>query len=122
MLASGVLAEKAGPCASAASDWAWYVLALMDVGDEARIAPRGTVQTRALDDGAVLVNLHSGACFELNSVGFEIWRALEQGRSISEICATLVARYGVDPGVIATDTRTLVGSLVEAGLVEIVRP
>ncbi len=94
---------------------------LPKVGDDARIAPRGIVQARALENGAVLVNMHSGGCFELNPVGFEIWKGLEQGRSVSEICNTLVGKYGVQADVASGDIRSLVDSLIEAGLVEIVR-
>jgi hypothetical protein len=87
-------------------------------GDDARIAPRGAVQVRPLEDGAVLVDMSSGACFELNVVGFEVWKCLGQGQSVTEICATLAGRYNVDPDVIGADVRSLITSLVAAGLVQ----
>jgi hypothetical protein len=90
------------------------------VGDDSRIVPRSSVQARALEDGAVLVDMNSGACFELNLVGFEVWKGLGQGQSASEICATLVGRYRAEPDVIGADVSSLITSLVAAGLVQIV--
>jgi hypothetical protein len=92
----------------------------MRVTDDSRIAPQASVQVRALADGAVLVDMNSGDCFELNAVAFEAWKAIGQVRSISEICATLVGIYRVEPAVIEADVRSLIESLVEARLVRIV--
>jgi Coenzyme PQQ synthesis protein D (PqqD) len=83
---------------------------------DARFSPRPGVESRAFDDGAVLVDITTGACFELNRIGFEVWQALGQGTSISGICETLHDRYGVEPGTLATDIDNLVASLIEARL------
>jgi hypothetical protein len=45
----------------------------MTLPPDARLVPRADVAAREIDDGVVLVNLGSGACFELNRIGFEIW-------------------------------------------------
>jgi hypothetical protein len=82
-----------------------------------RLVPRSGVESRALDDGAVLVDMNSGACFELNQIGFEVWRALHEGNSISGICDTLTKVYVVEPGVLAADVRTLVEALIEARVI-----
>jgi hypothetical protein len=50
---------------------------------DARLVPRPDVAAREINDGAVLVNMGSGACFELNRIGV---RDLE------------AARVGVDGG------------------------
>jgi len=90
------------------------------MGDDDRVVPRSVVQVRALEDGAVLVDISSGACFELNAVGFEVWKGLDRGQSVSEICATLAGRYNLEPDVIGSDVRRLITSLVAAGLVQVV--
>jgi hypothetical protein len=48
----------------------------MTLSPDARLVPRPDVAAREIEDGAVLVNMGSGACFELNRIGFEIWKAL----------------------------------------------
>jgi Coenzyme PQQ synthesis protein D (PqqD) len=80
---------------------------------------RPEVAAREVGDGAVLVNLNSGGCFELNRVGAEIWRLLQQKTTIIDICEGLAGRYPVPPDVLATDARDLINALVRAGLVEV---
>jgi hypothetical protein len=80
--------------------------------------PRPEVAAREIDDGAVLVNMTSGGCFELNRIGSEIWKLLQEKRSLASICDSLSARYPVEPEVLASDVESLIESLVRAGLVE----
>jgi hypothetical protein len=91
----------------------------MPLSVDARVVPRGEVAAREINDGAVLVNMGSGACFELNRVGFEIWKALGPGTTMGAICEALGGRYPVDREVLAADVRGLVEALVGAGLVEV---
>ena len=84
--------------------------------------PRSEVAAREISDGAVLVDMKSGGCFELNRVGFEIWKLLQQKASISSICSALDGRYQVGPEILMTDVQNLVGSLIRAGLLEASEP
>jgi hypothetical protein len=77
------------------------------------------VAAREIDDGAVLVNMASGACFELNRIGFEIWKALGPGATVDGICDALGGRYSVEREVLAADVRRLVDALVAAGLIDV---
>jgi hypothetical protein len=92
----------------------------MVLPSNSRVVPRPDVTAQEIDDGAVLVNLGSGACFELNLVGFEVWKGLGQGRSLPEIRDTLAGRYNVNPEVIGADIKSLIASLAAAGLVQTV--
>jgi hypothetical protein len=85
----------------------------------ARLVPRPDVAAREINDGAVLVNMGSGACFELNRIGFEIWKALGPWATPDGICEALAGRYAVEREVLAADVRSLVEALVGAGLVEV---
>jgi hypothetical protein len=87
---------------------------------DTRLAPKPDVAVREIDDGAVLVNMGSGACFELNRVGFEVWKALGSGATVGGVCQALDGRYPVAPEVLAADVRGLVEALVGAGLVGVV--
>jgi hypothetical protein len=91
----------------------------MTLASDARVVPRPDVAVREIDDGAVLVNMGSGACFELNRVGFEIWRALGPGATIAGICDALGGRYSVEREALAADVGSLVGALVAASLVDV---
>jgi hypothetical protein len=84
---------------------------------DARLVPRADVAAREIEDGAVLVNMGSGACFELNRIGFEIWKLLAPGATVAGICEALGGRYPVGREVLAADVRGLVEALVGAGLV-----
>ena len=83
------------------------------------VVSRPEVAAREIADGAVLVNVNSGGCFELNRVGFEIWQLLQKKTTISEICEALAGRYPVARDTLATDARDLIQSLVHAGLVDL---
>ena len=52
----------------------------------------------SLDDGAVLLNLHTKRYYTLNETGTRIWALLEQRASRDEIVATLVREYEVSEG------------------------
>jgi hypothetical protein len=85
--------------------------------DHVVFLPRPEVAAREIDDGAVLVDMKSGGCFELNRIGFEIWKLLAEKRSLATICDSLSARYPVEREVLASDVESLIESLVRAGLV-----
>ena len=85
-------------------------------------ASRPEVAAREVGDGAVLVNMSSGGCFELNRIGFEIWMVLQQKTTISDICEALAGRYPVPGEVLRSDVQDLLDSLVRAGLVEVSAP
>jgi Coenzyme PQQ synthesis protein D (PqqD) len=91
----------------------------MDISVDARLVPRADVAAREINDGAVLVNMGSGACFELNRVGFEIWKALGPGATVGAICQSLGGRYAIAPEVLAADVRSLAEALAGAGLVDV---
>jgi hypothetical protein len=90
----------------------------VQVPTETTLWRRRGVASRPLDGGAVLVNMSSGACFELNRIGSEIWELLASATTETTICEALARKYEVDRAVLETDVRGLVVSLVNAGLVE----
>jgi hypothetical protein len=89
----------------------------MGLSVDARLVPRADVAAREIEDGAVLVNMGSGACFELNRIGFEIWKLLGPGATVAGICAALGGRYSVGREVLAADVQVLAEALLGAGLV-----
>ena len=90
----------------------------MAIAAETRLRPCRDVAARQIDDGAILVNMASGKCFELNRVGFDIWGALGDGNTVRGVCEALAGRYRVENEVLAADVQLLVQTLAEAGLIE----
>jgi hypothetical protein len=91
----------------------------MSAAPDARLSPCGDVAVRSVDDGAVLVDMRSGSCFELNRVGYEIWQLVAGGTTEATICAALVERYGHPRERVDADVRQLLGALVEHKLLRL---
>lgn len=79
---------------------------------------RSGVESRPLDGGAVLVDLTTGNCFELNRIGAEIWELLSQKTTEEAICSALAGRYPVERTELASDVRGLLEALKRHGLVD----
>ena len=76
----------------------------------------GFVQS-AIDGEIVALNIETGTCYGLNSVGSRIWSLLEKPISVSSICATLMAEYQVEPEVCERDVVDLIEHLLDEGLI-----
>jgi hypothetical protein len=50
-----------------------------------------------IDNEAIVLSVAQGFCYGLNGVGSRIWRLLETPTRISDLCATLLTEYNVDP-------------------------
>jgi len=91
----------------------------VSIPDDARLRPAPQVKVQPLEDRGVLIHLATGRCFELNQVGFEIWRLIAEGGSQATIAAALAERYAIAADVSRRDVQALVASLVEERLVEV---
>ena len=69
----------------------------------------------------VALHVERGQCYGLNSVASEIWRMLEEPKSLDEICLTLTSDYEVDSATCRSEVVTLISQLEEEGLVKEVR-
>lgn len=87
---------------------------------ETRLKRGSAVQSRAVDDGAVLIDMRTGICFELNRVGGEIWSILQTPVAVSTICDSLAATYRVTRLKVESDVNQLLMELLRVGLVEAV--
>ena len=66
----------------------------------------------------VALNVERGQCYGLNSVATEIWRMLEEPKSVDEICATLTTDYDVDAATCRSEVLALLSQLEQEGLVK----
>lgn len=70
-----------------------------------------------LDGQFLLMDIESGAYFELTGVGSAIWRALESSCSEADIVDHIVERYSVEKQECERDVRTFVDKLLAAKMV-----
>jgi hypothetical protein len=85
-------------------------------GDADELLPNPTVVSQTTKDGAVLLEMSTGECFELNHVGAEIWAAFAKGDKLVNVVASLASRYGRPAGEIDADVQALIADLREKGL------
>jgi hypothetical protein len=83
---------------------------------------RPGVMSRQTPEGAVLVDMTSGNCFELNDVGRMLWAELAAARDLASLCESLVATFDVPREIVERDVVALAEELQRAGLVEVVQP
>ena len=83
-----------------------------------RLRRREQVLSRSLPDRVVLLDPLSGACFELNRVGAELWSRLDGRGTLEDLCRELQARFVVAPEDLRADVRRFGRELESSGLAE----
>ena len=73
-----------------------------------------------LDAEVAILNLDKSVYFGLKGAGAEIWQALEQPRSVEELCKLIVDQFDVEPARCEADVQRFLHELQSAGLVEAV--
>jgi hypothetical protein len=74
------------------------------------------VLSREVGDEIIVLDLASGTYFGLDPVGARIWKRIEEGETLAQVCDGLVAEYETDLETLQRDTLELVGKLSESGL------
>lgn len=72
-----------------------------------------------INDEVAILDLERSLYFGLEGTGVQIWDALEQPHSASELCDQLVAKFEVSRTECEKDVMTLLTSLQEEGLIEV---
>jgi hypothetical protein len=75
------------------------------------------VMARQVGDEVVILDLASGTYFGLDPVGARIWALMGEGRTLAEICATMLEEYEVEREQLEADVLRLAAELLERGLV-----
>lgn len=73
-----------------------------------------------LEGQLVVLNLKSGTYYGLKAVGARIWELIQQPVSVSTVCAQIQDEYEVSPELCQKDVVSLLGTLEQSGLVEVV--
>ncbi|MBP8273914.1 MAG: PqqD family protein [Acidobacteria bacterium] len=74
----------------------------------------------AVGTDVVVLHLEKNAYFDANAVGAEIWRELEQPRTVGSLVALLVAKYDVGAEDCRADVEKYLTQCLDAGLVRVV--
>jgi hypothetical protein len=77
------------------------------------------VATRDLDGELVVLNFDSETYFGLDAVGARIWEVLCASPTIEAAVGQLLSEFDVDEARLRTDVETLLGRMVDGGLVEV---
>lgn len=92
--------------------------AMAAVSLDAQVRVPEGVLFKDLAGETVLLNLNTGVYFGLDPIGTRIWQLLQAGRSLSQILATLLDEFDVEPARCEADLIRLITSLLEHGLLE----
>jgi hypothetical protein len=82
------------------------------------IRKRSEVTVRSTPNGALLIDLASGRCWQLNRMGADFLSAIDAGKSLGEVLDAMGGRYDVSREVLERDLIRLAQELSDAGLTE----
>ncbi len=94
----------------------------VSVAKDSVLFPSAGVQAQPIEGGAVILDGRSGAIYELNRVGLEIWSQICRGTPVGAIQDAIAARYAISPEQSEQDVEKLVAALTQAGLVSNEKP
>jgi hypothetical protein len=87
---------------------------------------RGTapahVLVRVIDRESVLLNLETELYFGLDETGTRMWQLVTASPDIETAYRELLAEFDVEPGLLRTHLKDLLGQLVENGLLQVLPP
>jgi hypothetical protein len=75
-----------------------------------------------VDQDVLFFDAARGTYFATSGVGAALWQVLAEPRDLEELCATVVARYQVEPDECTQDVAAFVTRLVAEGLLVRVEP
>jgi hypothetical protein len=87
----------------------------MNLSDKVTIPAQ--VMARTIGDESVILDLASGTYFGLDPVGARIWELMGEGRTLADICTTMLEEYEVERAQLEADVLRLAAELAERGLV-----
>jgi len=89
----------------------------MNLADKPTIPAQ--VMARQVGDETVILDLGSGTYFGLDPVGARIWQLIGEGKTLGEICDTMLDEYDVSREALERDVVELADKLLEQKLISI---
>lgn len=90
----------------------------MNLSGKLAIPPQ--VMARQVGDEHVILDLASGTYFGLDPVGSRAWELLSTGKSLAEVCDTMIEEYDVTRATLEADILALVQTMIERQLVNVI--
>ena len=87
----------------------------MKLTDNISISPHAVATL--VGEEAVILHLVSGTYFGLDPVGTRIWKLMEEGKPITEICQDMLEEYDVSPEDLERDTIKLLEDFLAQDLI-----
>ncbi len=87
----------------------------------ARLRISANVIFTVVGQDAFLLNTQTNKYYALEEVGVRLWELLNEGRGLHESYQLLLSEYEVDPPQLESDLLELAGTLMENGLVEVIK-
>jgi tetraacyldisaccharide-1-P 4'-kinase len=75
------------------------------------------VVTREVGDETVMLHLANGTYYCVDPVGARIWQLLAEGRTLAQVCDTVMEEYEVQRAELERDVLDLVANLEKHGLI-----
>jgi len=75
------------------------------------------IAAKVIDGEAIIINLASGIYYSMDKVGGLVWEMIDEGRTLEEMLAVILARYEVSADQVKTDIEQLVNELLQENLV-----
>lgn len=72
-----------------------------------------------INDEVAILDLDRALYFGLQGAGVHIWDALDQPRSVADLCASVLAEFDVSESECRADVEQILTNLKEEGLVEV---
>jgi hypothetical protein len=87
----------------------------MNLDDSFVVPPE--VQARKVGEELVMLDLASGTYFGLDAVGMRLWQLLQEGKSLRQICDTMIEEFDVSRATLEQDVLNLARALLDKKLV-----
>ena len=87
----------------------------MKLSDKARIPD--AVLARQVGEETVMLDLAKGTYFGLDPVGARIWKLLGEGKTVAQVCDSMMSEYQVSRDDIERDVLALVEELERRGMI-----
>ena len=90
------------------------------MNSELKYVAQTNMAASMVDGEAVILNLQDGNYYGLNTVGAEVWRCLQEPKTVSDIVRLITAQYEVDTETARQDVIRLLGDLEARHLIKAV--
>jgi hypothetical protein len=88
------------------------------IGDQTRLTRQDSALFTTVEDSVLMMDIDSGAYYELDGTAAKIWHALEKPATFGELCAGLKRRFDVDAERCRDETSHFIGELLRLSLVK----